>query len=125
MPANFDHATHAVAAEVAAREPYRSAMGGHVREIPVLALEAYSALLHQLGFVEQHVRMQVYAHLLCSRDDCVEWVRGTLLTDYQKRMPADLFGQFLAEYRATLLPQLPDDRPFFYPFKRILLWGRK
>ena len=54
----------------------------------VLAPEAYAALLDRLGFAEQHVRLQVYGHMLPARDDVVEWVKGTLLTDYQRRMPA-------------------------------------
>jgi hypothetical protein len=28
-------------------------------------------------------------------------------------------------YRQQLIPQLPDDRPFFFPFKRILCWGQQ
>jgi trans-aconitate 2-methyltransferase len=55
----------------------------------------------------------------------VEWVKGTLLVDYQQRMPADLYDRFLQAFRARLLPRLTDARPFFYPFKRILFWARR
>jgi trans-aconitate 2-methyltransferase len=92
---------------------------------PVLSPEAYAELLHRLGFAEQHVRLQVYAHTLASRDEVVEWVRGTMLTDYQRRMPADAFARFLARYREVLLSRLADERPFLFPFKRVLLWGRR
>jgi trans-aconitate 2-methyltransferase len=70
------------------------------------------------------VHLQVYPHVLESRDEVVEWVRGTLLTDYQKRLTPDLFDTFVAEYRRRLAGDLPDERPFFYPFKRILLWAK-
>ncbi len=30
----------------------------------------------------------------------------------------------VAEFRERLFEKLPDDKPFFYPFKRILIWGR-
>jgi trans-aconitate 2-methyltransferase len=53
----------------------------------------------------------------------IEWSRGTLLTDYQRRMPAELFERFLAAYRERLLPRLDQRRPYFYAFKRILLWA--
>ena len=82
-------------------------------------------LLQQLGATAQHVRLQVYLHLLPSRDDVVEWVRGTLLTDYQRRLPADLFDSFLPRYTERLLPALDDARPHPYPFKRLLLWARR
>lgn len=125
MPANHDHPSHTVAVEIARESEFASALGGHGRASPVLAPEAYSALLHRLGFREQHVRLQVYAHELASRDEVVEWVRGTLLTHYQRALTPDVFARFLARYRETLLPRLADERPFLYPFKRVLLWGRR
>jgi trans-aconitate 2-methyltransferase len=123
MPANFDHPSHAIAAEVAREDPFRAALGGYERELSVLAPEQYALLLHDLGFREQHVRLQVYLHRLESREAVVEWVKGTLLTDYQSRLPPDLFERFLARYRERLLPALSPARPYPYPFKRLLLWA--
>lgn len=128
MPANYDHPSHTTAAAVAGEEPFRAALGGFARaghEVPVLAPDEYATLLHRLGFTRQHVRLQVYAHVLGSRDDVVEWVRGTLLTAYRSRLPDDLYEPFVARYRARLENALPDDRPFLFPFKRILIWGRR
>jgi trans-aconitate 2-methyltransferase len=123
VPSNEDHLSHAVAREVASEAPFREALGGHVRRFSNLTPEGYAVLLDRLGFREQHVRLQVYVHHLPSRDGVVEWVKGTLLTDYEKRLPADLYAAFVARYRERLLPQLDDSRPFLYPFKRILVWG--
>jgi trans-aconitate 2-methyltransferase len=123
IPANHDHPSHVVAAQVAAEPPFGEALGGYVRHSPVLAPETYAGLLHRLGFREQHVRLQVYVHHLNARDDVIEWVRGTLLTDYESRLPADLYDQFLVRYRQRLLPLLDDSTPYFYPFKRILFWA--
>lgn len=123
MPANHDHPSHVAAREVAAREPFAAALGGYIREVPVLAPEQYAQLLHGLGFKQQHVRLQVYGHLLPSRDDVVEWVKGTLLTDYEKRLSPELFAEFLEQYQRELAARLPAASPFFYPFKRLLLWA--
>jgi trans-aconitate 2-methyltransferase len=125
MPANHDFPSHLVAAEVADREPFRSALGGYTRQSPVLSPDAYAELLHQLGFARQHVRLQVYGHLLGSSADVIEWVKGTLLTDYEKRLPPPLFAEFLQVYREALLPRLSARQPYFYPFKRLLLWARR
>jgi trans-aconitate 2-methyltransferase len=125
VPANFDHVSHTLAAGLAREEPFASAMGGYVRTFAVLAPEAYATLLHDLGFDAQSVRLQVYAHVLESTDSVVEWVRGTLLTDYESRLPEALYQEFVARYRKRLLAALGDQRPYFYPFKRILLWGRR
>ncbi len=123
VPANFDHPSHTVAAAVAAEEPFRSALGDAPHRNFVLAPEAYATLLHRLGFRAQHVRLQVYAHLLDAPGDVVEWVRGTLLTSYERRLPAALFAAFLDRYPVRLLAELGDVRPYLFTFKRILLWA--
>lgn len=125
MPANHDFPTHLVAAEVAQREPFRSALGGYVRASPLLSAEGYAELLYELGFTRQSVRLQVYGHLLESRADVIEWVKGTLLTDYERRLSPVLFASFLEQYRAALLPRLSQRTPYFYPFKRVLLHADK
>jgi trans-aconitate 2-methyltransferase len=125
VPANHDHPSHVVAAEVAADAPFREALKGYVRRAPVLLPEEYAVILDRLGYREQHVRLEVYGHRLESRDEVVEWVKGTLLTAYQERMPEELFPLFLECYRERLLPRLEDTRPYFYPYKRILLWAKR
>ena len=59
------------------------------------------------------------------RAGIVEWVKGTFLTDYQKRLSADDYQAFLAEYTEELFARVPDERPLFYPFKRVLIWASK
>ncbi len=125
IPANFDHASHRVAAEVASQEPFRTELQGFVRRAPVLVPEEYSALLWSLGFRAPVVRLEVYPHELEGPESVLEWVRGTLLTAYQKRLSEDGFAGYLERYRERLLTTLEDHRPFFYPFKRILMWTRR
>jgi trans-aconitate 2-methyltransferase len=125
MPANNDYASHQIAFAVAKEEPFRTALNGYARVWPVQPPEWYAELLDRLGFKEQEVRLQVYGHHLESREGVIEWVKGTLLTDYEKRMPPETYQQYLARYKQRLFEHLEDRRPFFYPFKRILVWGRK
>jgi trans-aconitate 2-methyltransferase len=129
VPANAEQPSHTVAAEVAARPHFADEFGpeGPPRDPVadhVLAPEQYARLLHELGFVEQHVRLQVYPHLLPQSRDVVEWVRGTTLTRFQKVMSADAFAQFLAEYEERLLEVIGQHRRYFFPFRRILFWAR-
>jgi trans-aconitate 2-methyltransferase len=125
VPANDAHPSHATARAVAREPEFAAALGGHVRETPILEPEAYARVLFRLGFAEQRVRVEVYAHRLASRDDVVEWVRGTYLTDYQRRLDGPTWDHFLARYRAVLLAGLPDERPFLYTYRRVFVWGRK
>jgi trans-aconitate 2-methyltransferase len=124
MPANHDHASHLVAERVARQEPFRDALGGYLRRSPVLSPELYAVLLDRLGFGSQHVRLQVYLHVLSEPAAVIDWVKATLLTDYKRRLPDALYDDFVACYRELLLTELGDDRPFHFTFKRLLLWGR-
>ncbi len=125
LPANQDHPSTRVAAVAALEEPFRSRLAGWSLPDPRLSPEGYAVLLHRLGFDRQHVRMQVYGHLLPSREDVVEWVRGALLVDYRARLGEELFPAFVARYRELLFARVPDDRPFFFTFRRLLLWGSR
>jgi trans-aconitate 2-methyltransferase len=124
VPANHDQPSHLVAERVAAEAPFRGALAGHVRRAPVLAPERYAQGLHRLGYAAQHVRLQVYLHVLPDADAVVEWVKGTLLTDYQRRLPEAMYEDFVARYRELLAAELSDERPFPFAFKRALLWGK-
>jgi len=125
VPANEDHPSHAVARAVAGEPPFLEALGGHVRRSPVLAPEAYAQLLFRAGFGARRVRVEVYGHPLAARDEVVEWVRGTLLTDYEKRLTPDVWSAFLVRYRERLMAELPDERPFLYTYRRVFLWARR
>jgi trans-aconitate 2-methyltransferase len=117
MPANETHASHRVAAETA------SDFGIAPRVSPILPPEEYASLLHRLGYAREHVRMQIYGHLLPSSADVVEWVRGTLLTDYERQLDATRFAEFVDQYRERLLREIGDHSPYFYTYRRVLIWG--
>jgi trans-aconitate 2-methyltransferase len=127
VPANFDHPSHVLAAQLAAEEPFASELGDAFGPGPagnVLDPADYSEAVHDLGAADQHVRLQVYGHQLPSAADVVEWMKGTALTRYRDALPPAAYQAFLAAYTDRLLEQLGDRRPYFYPFKRILVWAR-
>lgn len=128
VPTNADHPAHVLATEVAEEEPFRSALGGAPPPDPVrrvLRPEEYATILHELGFAEQHVRLQVYGHRLHSTGEVVEWVRGTSLTRFASRLPDELFSEYVDRYHTRLVETLGVQEPYFYPFKRILFWGAR
>jgi trans-aconitate 2-methyltransferase len=125
VPRNEAHPSHAVASAVAREAPFAEALDGFARESPVLDPEAYAQILSRLGFAEQRVRVEVYAHRLAAREEVVEWVRGTLLTDYEKRLDSETFARFLVRYRERLMAALPDERPFLYTYRRLFVWAMR
>jgi len=128
VPANVDHPAHALVHQVATEAPFLDAFDGEPPADPVLGVlspQAYAELLYDLGFVEQHVRLQVYGHVLASTADVVQWVQGTTLTRIRRTLPADLYGRFVDRYTDVLMDAVGDHEPYFYAFKRILLWARR
>jgi trans-aconitate 2-methyltransferase len=120
VPSNADHASHRIAVEVAGTAAPPDPVADNV-----LLPEQYATVLHDLGAARQHVRLQVYGHVLDRSSDVVEWVKGTSLTRFAKAMPADEYERFVDEYRRSLLAEIGDVAPYFYPFKRILFWAEK
>lgn len=128
VPANHDHPSHLASAHVANQEPFASAFDGEPPPDPVaanvLAPERYATLLHELGLAEPHVRLQVYPQVMASSADVVEWTKGSSLTRFFRRLPEELHEPFVDAYREELLGRIGRVQPYFYAFKRILMWGR-
>jgi trans-aconitate 2-methyltransferase len=126
VPANADHPSHTVAAELAREAPFWENMADTPSdEVPgVLSPQRYAEVLDELGYAEQHVRLQVYGHHLASTADVVEWTKGTTLLRFQELLPPELFDSFVDRYRQRLVAVLGERAPYFYPFKRILFWAR-
>jgi len=125
VPAHHGSVFRLVASQIAEEPPFKEALGGFRLQNWVLSAEEYARLLHKLGFREQNVRLQVYPHVLVSREDTVEWFKGTLLTAFERHLSKDLYTRFVEQYRARLMTKLEDTRPYFFPFSRILLYARR
>jgi trans-aconitate 2-methyltransferase len=125
VPAQHEDLTHVTADELADTEPFRTALNGWRRVHSVQTPERYAHLLYRAGFAAPSVRLMVYPHVLPSREAVVEWMKGTLLTEYARHLPDGLFDRFVEAYRERLLPRLDASEPFFFPFKRILCWGQR
>ena len=126
MPMNHDYPTHVLAKTMSYEEPWATLLNNEKYENKktMLTPEEYAHILFRLGFKEQKVLLRVYGHKLNSREEVIEWVKGTLLTHFQSRLSEKHYSIFLSEFRKRLFGEIPDDRPFFYPFKRILIWAR-
>lgn len=123
MPASWDYATHIIAAQLSMEEPYREFFKEQLK-IHVLTMERYAQILEDLGFENQIVRIQLYAYYLESTATVLEWVEGGLLTYYRGILSEELYGQFHQEYKKRLYSELKWSEPFFFPMKRLFLWGQ-
>ena len=127
VPANPDHPSHSTISEVLGEEPFASALGGHIPPDPlesVCSPERYAEILWELGATQQIVRLGVYGMEMAEWSDVVEWTSGTALVRVRNALPSELYEQFVTRYRERLGDHLGHRSPYFYAFKRILMWAR-
>jgi trans-aconitate 2-methyltransferase len=122
LPANADHPSHLVLAEVTDELGIDADLDPVAAN--VLLPEAYADVLDRLGSDDQHVRLQVYAHHLTASSEVVEWVKGTTMTRVRRATDDAGYEHFLDVYRRRLLDAIGDRAPYTYLFKRILFWAR-
>ena len=123
LPANADHASHRIARELADEWLGPNAPPDPVA-VNVLRPADYAELLDALGFVRQHVRLQIYVHRLRHSAEVVEWTKGTSLTRLRGALGPEGHARFVDEYRRRLIGVLGERAPYPFTFARILLWGR-
>jgi trans-aconitate 2-methyltransferase len=120
MPSNYTHPTHVFMDELAAEEPYRTALGGYQRVWGALSIEQYGQLLYDAGGMDLTVFEKLYPHVLPDADALADWMSGTALVPFMERLPDDLKPPFMERYRARLRERFPG-APVFFGFRRILL----
>lgn len=127
VPANPDHPSHLAITEVLHSEPFYSILDGAPPPDPLLGVlqpERYAELFWRLGAVEQTVRLQVYGMEMANSSAVADWTGGTALNRVRAVLDDEQFSLFDARYRALLDEELSGAAPYFYGFKRILMWAR-
>ena len=98
---------------------------GFVQRFTVLSPAEYATLLDRLGFSRTHVRLQVYPHRLSEGAAVADFLGGSLLTGYSRRLSPARYRDFFAEYRRRVGEALGTGQPYLYAFERLLFWARR
>jgi trans-aconitate methyltransferase len=114
-----------VARETGEEQPFAAALAGWKKARTVLAPERYAELLHGAGLRRVEASVRVYLHELAGPEEVIEWVKGTLLNDWKERLSEGHWVCYLSRYRERLLAELPDEHPYLYTFRRVLLCGTR
>jgi trans-aconitate 2-methyltransferase len=125
VPYNEHHPGHTLAAELASEPPYCDDLEGYVLRFTILTPADYARLLDRLGFPRTHVRLQVYPHRLADGAAVADFLGGSLLTAYRKRLSPARYRDFFAEYRRRVGEALGTGQPYLYAFERLLFWARR
>ncbi|MFN7148198.1 MAG: methyltransferase domain-containing protein [Microthrixaceae bacterium] len=127
VPANPEHPSHVAITEVLHSEPFFSLLGGAPPPDPllsVLAPERYAEALWAMGATDQRVLAEVYGMEMADSDAVADWTSGTALNRVRAVLDDERFAEFTERYRELLARELGGAAPYFYAFKRILMWAR-
>jgi trans-aconitate 2-methyltransferase len=124
VPANGGAPFTTCSEAVAAREPFRSRLGGFVHRAPVEAPEFYVALLDRLGVAAQRVGTWHYPQRHERTAGLADFARGGLLSAYRARLTEAEFEAFVAAYTGELEAALGPG-PLTFPFRRLFAWARR
>jgi trans-aconitate 2-methyltransferase len=122
MPRNFAAPSHTIMHELASTQPWRDVLAKQLRPQPVLAPEAYHALLaphaRSLDIWETE-----YLQVLEGENPVAEWTKGTWLAPLLGALAPDARAAFESEYRlrvAQAYPRRRDGKTLF-PFRRLFI----
>lgn len=120
MPDNFFAPSHRVVREVAGSRAWGVPVDDLMARTYVQPLHWYIETLQSLG-LEVEAWATEYQHILQGEDPVLEWIKGTALRPYLKRLePVGQVDVFLKEVGAALRQAYPSS-PYgtLFPFRRI------
>ena len=114
LPSDDYNSTRKIFADVA----------GWRHEMATLDIAEYAQLLYAAGLADPIAFEKIYPHVLPDADAVLEWAKGTALLPYLERLPPAQHGPYLEEVRKRLHARYPE-KPVFFPFRRIIFYGRR
>ena len=120
MPDQHSNISNMLLNELAAEEPFATALQNWIRVSPVLSIDSYAQLFFENGSTSMTVYEKIYPLILQDADALFDWVSGTALIPYTERLHGETKDHFISEYKNRLQHNFKSV-PVFYPFKRLIL----
>lgn len=124
MPYQPENILNKLLFELAGEEPYRSYLDGWNRASSVLSIDDYAQILFHAGLEELNLSLRIYPIIAAEVDVLYNFISGSALIPYIERLDEDKRPAFIEAFKIRI-KQYFSRFPAIYPFKRILLYGRK
>jgi len=122
VPSGVRNKAQRVVIETAESECYLEKLGGWRWNFPVLPVHEYAEALYRLGATDITAFEKIYPHVLKDGEAVFDWVAGTTMNAYLKRLPEKYQEQFRMAVKAEVVKRYPGS-PVFFPFRRIFFSG--
>lgn len=124
MPVQQENLLNRILMSVVAAAPFHTYLQGWKRSSPVLSMDQYAEILFRSGLEDLQVLQKVYPIIADDYDTLLQFISGSALIPYMDRLTASQKKELLTTYKASIAREMPQ-LPALYPFKRLLLYGRK
>lgn len=124
MPYQPENVLNKMLFEMAEEEPYRTDLAGWNKPSSVLSIDDYAAILFNEGMDHLDLSLRIYPIVAAASDILYDFISGSALIPYIERLHQDRRPVFIRDYKARIKEHFRKF-PAIYPFKRILLYGRK
>jgi len=124
MPVQSDNVLNQLLLELVQESPFADYLNHWKRTSPVLEMDAYAQLLYDNGLSELQIIKKVYPIIAENPDTLFDFISGSALIPYMERLSESEQKLFIAEYKKRIEKTFKTF-PAIYPFKRLLLYGKK
>ncbi len=124
LPANHNYFANHLREEIAKESPFKEALTDFKLNIPVLPLDEYARVLHDLGAEELQVFEKIFPAVLADSDAVFTWLQATTLRPYWQHLPESLHEAFADRIKTRLHAHYGPGEVFF-PYRRIFFAGTK
>ncbi|MDR6737062.1 methyltransferase domain-containing protein [Sphingobacterium sp. 2149] len=124
MPYQPENILNKILFELGNEEPFRTYLNDWNRPSPVLDIDTYAKMLFENGLDQLDLSLRVYPLLAADADTLYNFIAGSALIPYFERLEQAKKVEFVDEFKTRINKHF-SKFPNIYPFKRILLYGRK
>lgn len=124
MPVQPENKLNIILYKLADEEPFKSYLNSYKRDSPILSMDYYAQILFDGGMEDIQLMHRVYPIIANDHDTLYNFIAGSALIPYIDRLGGEKEELFIKTFKERIAEHFPKF-PAIYPFKRILLYGRK
>ncbi|RYG46130.1 MAG: methyltransferase domain-containing protein [Chitinophagaceae bacterium] len=124
MPYQKENILNSILLGLVNEEPFSVFLNEYIRDSPLLTIDEYATILFQAGLENISIALKVYPLIAKDEMELFKFISGSALVPYFERLNTEqqnhLSSTFLVRIRQHF-----KNFPAIYPFKRLLMYGRK
>ncbi len=124
MPMQTANSLNILLDKLVQEKPFCDYWKGHRRRSPLLDVDGYAKILFAGGLEDIQIMLKVYPIIARSEEDLFQFISGSALIPYQDQMGATERELFHLVFKKRIKDHF-QHFPAMYPFKRLLLYGKK